>query len=155
MDRARPDRADAVYHRSHTRFHAAATLRSDACHDCLVPVMKRDAKTPEDYVAAVPEPQRALLKAVRSVIFRAVPDVAEEIRYGMLDYPGLANLAAQKAYVALYVKASVLAAFKPRFPGVSCGKSCLRIVRPEQVDEDALQEMLVAVRQARLEDGSA
>ncbi len=116
--------------------------------------MKRDAATPADYLAQVPDNQRALIESLRSMILRDHPDIVEGLRYGMLDYPGLANLAAQKAYVALYVKASVLAAFKSRFPDVNCGKSCLRFKRLEQVDEAAMQELLQAVRQARRDDCS-
>ena len=115
--------------------------------------MKRDAETPADYLAQVPEDQRALLEALRAVILRDHPDISEGLRYGMLDYPGLANLAAQKAYVALYVKASVLAEFRPRFPGLNCGKSCLRFKRLEQIDADTVADLLRAVRSARtLED---
>ena len=116
--------------------------------------MKRDAETPADYLAQLPEGQRALVDLLRSAILRDHPDIEEGLRYGMLDYPGLANLAAQKAYVALYVKPSVLGEFKPRFPGVSCGKSCLRFKRLDQVDADAVADLLRAVRAARLrEDG--
>lgn len=82
-------------------------------------------------------------------ILRACPDVAEGIRYGMLDYPGLANRAAQKNYVALYVMPAVLADFKARFLGVRCGKSCLRIARLEQFDEAANLDLLQAVNRAR------
>ena len=115
--------------------------------------MKRDAATPADYLAQIPEGQRALIGILRSAILSDHPDIVEGVRYGMLDYPGLANLAAQKAYVALYVKPAVLARFKSRFPGVSCGKSCLRFKRPEQVDEVALADLLRAVRQARRGEG--
>lgn len=111
--------------------------------------MKRDVTTAAEYVAEVPEHQRALLESLRTAIHQACPDVSEGIRYGMLDYPGLANLAAQKNYVALYVASSVLAAFKARFPGVSCGKSCLRFARPEQFNEAAILDLLQAVRRAR------
>ena len=111
--------------------------------------MKRDAATPADYLAQIPGDQRALIEALRTVILRDHPDIVEGLRYGMLDYPGLANLAAQKAYVALYVKPSVLAEFRSRFSGVSCGKSCLRFRRAEQVDADALADLLRAVRTAR------
>ena len=111
--------------------------------------MRRDAETPADYVAQVPDGQKVLLETLRKAILRDHPDVVEGLRYGMLDYPGLANLAAQKAYVALYVKPSVLARFKSRFPGVSCGKSCLRFKRPEQVNAEALADLLRAVRSAR------
>ena len=114
--------------------------------------MKRDAATPADYLAQVPDEQRALIESVRKAILSDHPDIVEGLRYGMLDYPGLANLAAQKAYVALYVKPSVLAEFKSRFPGVSCGKSCLRFKRMDQVDMEALSDLLRAVRAARSSD---
>jgi hypothetical protein len=73
----------------------------------------------------------------------------EGIEHGMLDYPGLANLAAQKHYVALYVAPAVLAKHKKSFPGVSCGKSCLRFAKPEQLDPVALRRLLKAVRSHR------
>ena len=114
--------------------------------------MKRDVATPADYLAQIPNDQKALIEFLRSAILRDHPDIVEGLRYGMLDYPGLANLAAQKAYVALYVTPSVLAGFKSRFPGVSCGKSCLRFKRLEQVDASALSDLLQAVRVARRDD---
>ena len=59
---------------------------------------------------------------VRAAIFAVAPDVEEGLRYGMLDYPGLANLGAQKHYVALYVAPEVLARHVDAFPGVDRGK---------------------------------
>ena len=88
--------------------------------------MKRSAASPDEYLAQVPETQRPILEALRSAIRDGFPDIVEGLRYGMLDYPGLANLAAQKNYVALYVAPSVLADRKGDFPGVDSGKSCLR-----------------------------
>lgn len=116
--------------------------------------MKRDASSPEAYRADVEEPQRALLEAIRDAIFDVAPDVEEGIEYGMLDYPGLANLAAQKRYVSLYVAASVLEAHASEFAGVERGKSCLRFKRLEQVDPKALRRLLRAVRAARKRDRS-
>ena len=111
--------------------------------------MKRDVTTAAAYLAEIPEHQRPLLESLRGAIRKACPDVPEGIRYGMLDYPGLANLAAQKNYVALYVASTVLAAFKARFSGVSCGKSCLRFTRKEQFDEAAIRDLLQEVRRVR------
>ncbi len=111
--------------------------------------MKRTAATPDDYLAQVPHRQKPVLEALRTLILEGSPGIAEGLRYGMLDYPGLANLAAQKHYVALYVLPEALAAFKGRFPGVSCGKSCLRFARLEQVDRSAIADLLQAVRRAR------
>lgn len=111
--------------------------------------MRRDASSPEAYVADVDEPQREVLDAIRQVIREVAPDVEEGIQYGMLDYPGLANLAAQKQYVALYVAPPVLAGRKGDFPGLSSGKSCLRFRALDQVDREALGRLLREVRAFR------
>ena len=69
----------------------------------------------------------------------------EGIEHGMLDYPGVANLAAQKHYVALYVAPTVLAQHREAFAGIDAGKSCLRFKRSEQLDSAALRKLLDAV----------
>ena len=108
--------------------------------------MKRDDRSVESYVASVLGAQRVLLDAIRSVFHEQFPDIPEGIRYGMLDYPGLANLAAQKHYVAVYVKPETLARHKDNFPGTSCGKSCLRFKNLDQFDSAALKALLTDVR---------
>ena len=70
--------------------------------------MRRDSTSPDAYRADVTGEQRELLEAIRAVILEIDPDVEEGIEYGMLDYPGLANLPAQKNYVSLYVAPDVL-----------------------------------------------
>lgn len=108
-------------------------------------MVKRDVSDPQAYLADLGADQRALVEAIRESIGRAAPEAEEGLRYGMLDYPGLANLGAQKHYVALYVAPEVLAAHRDAFPGVDTGKSCLRFRRLEQVDPDALDRLLVDV----------
>ena len=113
--------------------------------------MKRDASSPQDYLAQVEGPQGDILARVREAIFDVAPDIEEIIEYGMLGYPGLANLGAQKHYVALYVAPAVLAEHKAGFSGASCGKSCLRLKKPEQADPEKLRALLrdvLAYRQA-------
>ena len=83
------------------------------------------------------------------MIRKAHPKVAEGVRYGMLDYPGLANLAAQKQYVSLYVAPEVLAEYAQEFAGVARGKSCLRFKRTDQVDRPELLRLLRDVRRHR------
>lgn len=112
--------------------------------------MRREAKSPEDYLAQIEGEQRDMVNRIRAVIAEVVPDVEETLGGGMLDYPGLANLAAQKNYVALYVAAAPLAEHKANFPGTSCGKCCLRFKRPAHVDEAALAALLRDVRAYRL-----
>jgi len=104
--------------------------------------MKRDASSPEAYRADVGPAWGALLEAIRRTILDEVPGVAEGIRYGMLDYPGVANLAAQKHYVALYVAPAVLARHREAFPGVEAGKDCLRFARAAQLDRVALRRLI-------------
>lgn len=111
--------------------------------------MKRDASSPKAYRSDVSGPQREVLDAIRDVILELVPASSEGIAHGMLDYPGLANLAAQKDYVGLYVPPSVLARHKDRFPGVSAGKSCLRFRRLEQAEPAALRALLGDVKRFR------
>ena len=111
--------------------------------------MKRDASSPKAYIDDVEGEQREILLAIRDVIRRVAPDVEEGIEYGMLDYPGLANLAAQKRYVALYVAPPVLAKHRADFPGLGSGKSCLRFRRLDQVDREALGRLVRDVRSFR------
>lgn len=111
--------------------------------------MRRDARSPQAYRADVDGTLSEMLEAVREVIFEVVPDAVEGIGHGMLDYPGLANLAAQKDHVALYVAPAVLEKRKGDFPGVSAGRSCLRFRRMEQIDRAALAKLLRAVRAHR------
>ena len=114
--------------------------------------MKREADSPEAYRASLDEKDRTLVDHVRRVILEVAPSVEEGVRYGMLDYPGLANLAAQKRYVALYVASEVLARHADAFPGVDRGKSCLRFVRVSQAEPAALRALLEDVRAFRAGD---
>lgn len=111
--------------------------------------MRRDSSSPEAYRADVDGAQREILEQIRALIFEAAPDVEEGIEYGMLDYPGIANLAAQKNYVSLYVAPPVLSRRKADFPGVDAGKSCLRFRKREQVDRAAMLTLLREVRAHR------
>jgi uncharacterized protein YdhG (YjbR/CyaY superfamily) len=116
--------------------------------------VRRDSSSPQAYRADVKGAQRQLLDAIRDVVLEVAPEATEGIGHGMLDYTGLANLAAQKGYVALYVAPAVLARHKDDFPGVSAGKSCLRFRRIEQVDREALARLLRDVRAHRSRDAS-
>jgi hypothetical protein len=104
--------------------------------------MQRDASSPEAYVKLLEGPQRELLETLRGLIAEAAPDVVETVGSGMLDYPGLANLGAQKRYVSLYVAPKVLAEHRAAFDGIECGKSCIRYKRLDQVEPKAVRALL-------------
>jgi hypothetical protein len=94
--------------------------------------------------------QHELLESIRGAIFEVAPEASEELEYGMLSYPGIASLGAQKHYVSLYLKPSVLAQHRAHFKGVDAGKSCLPPRRLAQLDDARLRALLADVREARL-----
>jgi len=117
--------------------------------------MRRDSSSPQAYREAVDGPQRELLEALRDLVREVAPDIPESIGSGMLDYPGLANLGAQKNYVSLYVAPAVLARHRDAFSGIDCGKSCIRFRRVEQVEPEAVRKLLTDVRAFRREVAAA
>ncbi len=111
--------------------------------------MRRDDSSPDAYVADVDGKLRPILEHVRAVVRAVAPEIPEGMAHGMLDYPGLCNLGAQKHHVALYVAPAVLARYGERFGGARCGKSCLRLTRLEQADTATLTALLSEVRAFR------
>ena len=116
--------------------------------------MKRDVTSPRAYVADVVGAQRELLEAIRKLVRKAAPGIREQLEYGMLSYPGLCSLAAQKHYVSLYVLPSALAEHASAFTGVGRGKSCLRFRKLSQVDESSVSLLLADVLEARSKGGA-
>ena len=112
-------------------------------------MVQRHVASPAAYVAQVPEKQRPLLQAVRAIVRRVAPDVREGIAYGMLDYPGLCNVAAQTQYVAVYTDVAVIASHRHLLPGVHCGKSCIRFRNLQQLEGSGLEQLLHTVRAHR------
>lgn len=111
--------------------------------------MKRDVESPAAYLADLEGEQARLVERIRGIVLEVAPEVEEGLRYGMLDYPGLCNLAAQKHYVALYVAPEVLKRHKSAFPKVDCGKSCLRFKKLDQAAPERVRSLLIDVRDGR------
>ena len=111
--------------------------------------MRRKDSSPVAYRNDVTGEQSEMLETIRNAILSVAPDSGEIIEHGMLSYPGLANLAAQKHYVALYAMPTVLAKHRENFSGADCGKSCLRFRRPDQIDPERLRVLLRDVLEAR------
>ncbi len=108
--------------------------------------MRRDDSSPQAYRESVEGKLRATLERTRNLILDAAPDVDEGIKYGMLYYPGIGCLGAQKYYVSLYVHSTVLQEVRDSFTGLSCGKSCIRFTRPGQVDPGAVRRLVSALQ---------
>ena len=115
--------------------------------------MKRDDSSPSNYIESVEGDQKDILLEIRKIIFEVDPDTAESIGYGMLEYQDLANLAAQKNYVSLYVTPKVLKQYKQKYANADCGKCCLRIKSKKKFDPAAVRYLLTIIRQIRLDGG--
>lgn len=63
----------------------------------------------------------------------------------MLSYSGVGHLAAQKQFVSLYVDPKILDKHPDAFPGVNCGKSCIRFKKLNQINESGLRQVIQAV----------
>ena len=72
-----------------------------------------EAHTVDEYFAAIPEEQRALLQPIRETILDAIPDSAEHIGYGVpiFDYRrhGLVGLSVAQDYCSLHLMSPPLA----------------------------------------------
>lgn len=104
--------------------------------------MKRDDRSPEAYLASVEGEQGEIVREIRELILREFPEAEEHMEYGMLAYGDLANLAAQKNYVSLYVTPSVMARYQRKHPSANCGKCCLRMRSRKHYDPEAIRELI-------------
>ena len=109
--------------------------------------MQREVATPAEYIAAVPEVQRALFDHLRALIQQSAPSLKEGVRWGMLSYEdtgALFALAAQKNYVGLYVMATeALKDMAAELESVDHGKGCLRFKKLDRVPTETIKKLLV------------
>ena len=109
--------------------------------------MQRDVATPAEYIAAVPEAQRALFDHLRALIRESAPNLREGIRWGMLSYEdtgALFALAAQKNYIGLYVMATeALKDMAAELETVDHGKGCLRFKKLDRVPAETIRKLLI------------
>jgi hypothetical protein len=116
-------------------------------------------------IDGLPEPRRAQMQHLHDVILDALPGIdvrvteysGQLIGYGWYAYSnskgpagdwfsvGLAN---RKSYISLYAMGTrdgryLVEAMRDRFPGTKAGRSCVNIVKPELIDDDAVRELAV------------
>jgi hypothetical protein len=131
--------------------------------------MKSEATTVEEYLAGLPEDRRRALSAVRDVILEHLPEGYEEgMDFGMIAYYipldrypktynghplGIAALASQKNYMALYLMAIYgnddAAWFRERFADagkkLDMGKSCVRFRKLDDLPLDVIGDAVARV----------
>lgn len=127
-------------------------------------------RTPDEYIASLPDDRRGHVAAVAKVVRDNLPDGFEEgMVYGMIGWYvplerfgdtyngqplGLAALASQKHYISLYLNSvygdrRTEAWFRERYAAsgkkLNMGKSCLRFRRAEDVPLEVLGETIARV----------
>ena len=133
-------------------------------------MQNKTAKTPEEYLAGLPEGRRDAIAAVRAVVRRNLPKgYAEFVSWGMLNY-GIplsrfretgngqplcyAALAAQKNYCSLYLmsvyadkgqEARLRDGFTAAGKKLDMGKSCVRFKSADDLPLDVVGQLIAAV----------
>lgn len=130
-------------------------------------MVRSDARTPDEYIASLPEDRRATVAAVRDVVRRNLPAGYEEgMQFGMIAwyvplerFPetyngqplGLAALASQQNSISLYLNSvygdpATDAWFRERWAAsgkrLDMGKSCIRFRRLEDIPLDVIGEVI-------------
>ena len=118
--------------------------------------MSPDLKTVDDYLAALPDDQRAALEQVRATIKAVACGAAEAISYGIPGYKfkgrPLIHFGAAKNHCAIY-GAVVADADKDALKGYDTSKGTIRF-SPERPLPAALVTKLVTARLNDIEAGS-
>lgn len=109
------------------------------------------AASVEDFLAAVPEPQRAALVQLRAEIRAAVPEAREVISYGVPTYKlegSLVSFGAAKEHCSLYVMSpAFMETIADRLAGYETSKGTVRF-QPDRPLPRELVEFIVAGRLA-------
>jgi len=137
--------------------------------------MQSKAKTPEEYIAELPEDRQEIISEIRQTILDNLPDGFKEVMsYGMLGYvvphskypdgyhcdPKLPlpfiNLASQKNHIGfyhmgIYSDPKLLDWFTSEYPKhasnkLDMGKSCIRFKNPKKIPMALLGELVTKVR---------
>ncbi len=132
-------------------------------------MVQSTAKTVDDYIEALPEDRRAVVRQIRKLIRSNLPKGYEEaVNWSMLSYQiplarypetynkqplGYVALAAQKNYFALYLlgansdpeqRQALEEAFAKEGKKMDMGKSCLRFKTAEDLPLDALGKLIAS-----------
>jgi uncharacterized protein YdhG (YjbR/CyaY superfamily) len=110
--------------------------------------MRSAATTVDDYLAHQGDEWRPVLERLRAACLHHLAGYREAMAYGMPTYakgdrPAIA-FAKQAKYLSLYVmKKEVLDAHRLALRGLDVGKGCIRFVRPDQIDWELIETLLV------------
>jgi hypothetical protein len=120
------------------------------------------ATIPEQYIAQLEEPRREQVGRLHELIRATVPELEPYMESGMIGYGRyhfryatgregdwcVLGLASHKRYISLYVttedgRGGYLAeGYRDRLPKADIGKSCVRFQRLDDLDQEALRELV-------------
>ena len=103
----------------------------------------------DDYLAAVPEPSRAALEALRQIIREALPDSTEVISYQVptfryQDRPVVAYGATQTGCTFYVMSTDVFNAFKASAKGYKMGNGSIRFEPDNPLPADLVTKIVKA-----------
>ena len=133
--------------------------------------MKSDAKTPDEYIAELPDERKSAMTKLRETILQNLPEgFVEEMNYGMIGYVvphsiypkgyganpklplGMLNIASQKNditmhHMGLYSDKKLLEWFESEYPKHSktkldMGKGCVHFKKTENIPFDLIAELV-------------
>ena len=113
--------------------------------------MQSTTTTIDAYFAEAPAERRAALNRLRVVCSRVFPGAEEGIEYGMpvfkRDGAIVAAFANQKNYISVYgIGHRIVERHRAELKGVDTGKSCIRYRKPDAIDFDLVEAMLIEAR---------
>jgi uncharacterized protein YdhG (YjbR/CyaY superfamily) len=101
----------------------------------------------DEYLATIPEPQRAELERVRQVVRRAVPDAEESTSYGMPAFKykqrPLLGVKASKNHLSLFpFSPEAIDAAREALVGFDLSKGTVRFSAEKPIPGPALEELV-------------
>ena len=105
------------------------------------------------YIEEAPPDRQTALARLRTLCLETLSGYEERMEYGMPVYArngvGEVSFASQKQYISLYIpKMEVLDAHRDLLKGINMGKGCIRYRKPEQIDFDVVEKLLVGTRES-------
>ena len=111
--------------------------------------MQSKAKNVDDYLKEVPENRRESLAHLRQLCLEILAGYQESMEYGMPSYKKEGGevevaFASQKNYISLYIlKEDVLNHHRAELTGLNAGKGCIRYRKPQQIDFQIVELLLL------------
>ena len=112
--------------------------------------MTSKAATIGEYLDELSPDRRAALSKLRALIHRVSPGTDEAMKYGLPSFGELCAFASQKNYMAFYVcEGDIVKAQLAQLGKVDCGKGCIRFKRIEDLNLNAIENILREILKLR------